>query len=247
MFDFLDLLDPTRPRCAVESHNNFPTAAGLASSSSAFAALALASTAAAGMERTRTELSRLARQGSGSACRSLWGGWVEWDRGSREDGSDSHGRPIATANHWEVCMLIAVVSSAPKPVGSTEGMLRTERSSPFYAAWVEQAQADVDHAKQALYDRDLHQLGTLMEHSTLKMHATMISAGIRYWKPTTVAVLESVEALRRDGIGAWYTMDAGPNVKVLCESKDAERVAAALRPHVGEVAVLGVGGDASVR
>ena len=86
-----------------------------------------------------------------------------------------------------------------------------------------------------------------MERSTLKMHATMISAGIRYWKPTTVAVLEAIEALRRAGVGAWYTMDAGPNVKVLCEAGDAERVAAALRPHVGTVAVLGVGGDASVR
>jgi len=245
--DFLTLIDPRRPPCRIVSDNNFPTAAGLASSASAFAALALAGTAAAGQTLSPQAMSVLARRGSGSACRSLWGGWVLWDRGARADGLDSHGTPIAPRDHWDIRVLVAMVSEGKKPIGSTAGMLKTQQTSPLYPGWVSSAEADITQARQALARRDLQALGEAMERSTLKMHATMISAGIRYWKPTTVAVLESVEALRRAGVGAWYTMDAGPNVKVLCEASDAERVAAAMRPHVGEVAVLGVGGDASVR
>ena len=245
--DFLTLIDPSRPPCRIVSDNNFPTAAGLASSASAFAALALAGTAAAGQTLSPQAMSVLARRGSGSACRSLWGGWVLWDRGARADGLDSHGTPIAPRDHWDIRVLVAMVSEGKKPIGSTAGMLKTQQTSPLYPGWVSSTEADITQARQALARRDLQALGEAMERSTLKMHATMISAGIRYWKPTTVAVLESVEALRRAGVGAWYTMDAGPNVKVLCEASDAERVAAAMRPHVGEVAVLGVGGDASVR
>ena len=244
--DFLYLIEPSRPPCAIVSENNFPTAAGLASSASAFAALALAGTAAAGQTRTTVELSRLARRGSGSACRSLWGGWVLWDRGSRPDGLDSHGAPLAPRDHWDIRVLVAMVSEGKKPIGSTAGMIKTQDTSPLYPGWVSSAEADIIQARAALLRRDLQALGEAMERSTLKMHATMISAGIRYWKPTTVAVLEAVEGLRRAGVGAWYTMDAGPNVKVICEADDAERVAEAIRAHVGQVAILGVGGDARV-
>ncbi len=244
--DFLSLIDPSRPPCAVVSDNNFPTAAGLASSASAFAALALAGTAAAGQTRSPLELSRLARRGSGSACRSLWGGWVLWDRGSRPDGLDSHGTPLAPRDHWDLRVLVAMVSEGVKPIGSTAGMIKTQETSPLYPGWVSSAEADITQAREALLRRDLQALGEAMERSTLKMHATMISAGIRYWKPTTVAVLEAVEGLRRDGVGAWYTMDAGPNVKVICEAGDAERVAAAISEHVGQVVILGVGGDARI-
>jgi diphosphomevalonate decarboxylase len=242
--DFLSLIDPRRPPCAIVSSNNFPTAAGLASSASAFAALALAGTAAAGQSHTPTALSRLARQGSGSACRSLWGGWVLWDRGEAADGHDSHGTPLAPRDHWDIKVVVAMVSAGRKPIGSTAGMIKTQETSPLYPGWVSSAEADITQARDALARRDLAALGEAMERSTLKMHATMISAGIRYWKPTTVAVLEAVEALRREGVGAWYTMDAGPNVKVLCESADAQRVVEAVQEHVEQVAVLGVGGDA---
>ena len=244
--DFLSLIDPARPPCRIVSDNNFPTAAGLASSASAFAALALAGAAAAGQTRSPREMSVLARRGSGSACRSLWGGWVLWKRGEAADGSDSHGTPIAPRDHWNLSVVVALVSKGKKPIGSTDGMLLTQRTSPLYPGWVDSAEADITQARDALSRRDLPALGEAMERSTLKMHATMISAGIRYWKPTTVAVLEAVEQLRREGVGAWYTMDAGPNVKVLCESQDAERVCAALKEHVSGVVALGVGGDARV-
>jgi len=245
----MDRLDPQRPPVRIQTHNDFPTAAGLASSASGFAALTLAALAASGRSLDVTQASVLARQGSGSACRSLWGGWVRWDRGEQDDGSDSHGVPIAGPTHWHVAMVVAVVSSAKKAVGSTAGMQRTARTSPYYPTWVDTAQADVVEGEAAVRARDLERLGRVMESSTYKMHATMHTTQppILYWQPATVAVLHEVAALRARGIGAWATMDAGPNVKVLCERSDADAVRDALTPLVDRVRVLGPGGAPRVR
>ena len=245
---FLDRLSADRPPCHVHSTNNFPAAAGLASSSSAFAALALAATRAAGHTHSPAALSALARQGSGSACRSLWGGFVVWHRGERTDGMDSHGIQIARADHWDVSMVVAVVSTARKAVGSTEGMMRSERTSALYPTWVAQAEADVAEGRAAVLDRDLERLGRVMESSTFKMHASMMTADppLLYWLPGSVACLQTVFALRRSGVSAWATMDAGPQVKVLCASSDAPRVRDALAPHATRVHILGPGGDPRV-
>ncbi len=243
---FLDLFDPGRPPCHIDTDNNFPTAAGLASSSSGFAALALAANAVTGGQRSLSALSALARRGSGSASRSLWGGWVIWDRGQREDGEDSVGAPLAPREHWDVALVVAMITTGRKAVGSTEGMIRTQETSPLYPGWVESSAEDLARARRAVLDRDLVTLGQVMEHSALKMHATMLAAHlpIRYWKPATLAALDAVEELRRDGVQAFYTMDAGPNVKVLCLAEHAERVAEALRAAVGDAQILGIGGDA---
>jgi diphosphomevalonate decarboxylase len=243
---FLDLVAGTdRPRCAVESTNNFPTAAGLASSASAFSALALAAAAAFDQDLDPTRLSILARQGSGSACRSLWGGWVRWDRGEEADGSDSHGFPIAPRDHWDIAVVVAVVGSGPKPIGSTAGMVRTQETCPLYPGWVDSAEEDVMEGETAVHLRDLDRLGAAMERSTYKMHATMIATWppIRYWRPQTVAVLEAVEHLRQGGTSAWSTMDAGPNVKVLCHRNDVPKVVAAIQTTGVRAQPLGVGGD----
>ena len=227
VFSFLDRIDSKRPPCLVTSDNNFPTAAGLASSSSAFSALALSATHAAQKTYTKQELSVLARQGSGSACRSIWGGWVQWNKGTQEDGKDSHGTPIAPADHWDVCMIIAVVSSKPKKIGSTKGMLASEKTSPFYSSWVHTAQKDVDKAQEALINKDIKTLGECMEHSTIKMHSTMMTTipTIRYWKPQSLAIIELVEELREEGFSCYQTMDAGPNVKILCPREEAKIIA----------------------
>ncbi len=245
---FLDRIDPARPPVEVLSQNNFPAAAGLASSASAFAALALAATAAAGLQPDRQALSVLARQGSGSAARSLWGGWVVWDRGERPDGLDSHAWPLAPADHWDLRLVVAVVSGSRKPVGSTEGMIRTQQTSPLFPAFVAAAPERLRLAIQAVQDRDLAALGEQMERSTYEMHATMISAWppVRYWQEGTVACLRTVEELRAQGVGAWSTMDAGPNVKVLCEAAQAEGVAERLREHAARVEVLRIGGEPRV-
>ena len=223
---FLDRLGEREP-CRVVSANNFPTAAGLASSSSGFAALALAAATAAGRALSPEQLSVLARMGSGSASRSLWGGFVRWQLGEQPDGSDSHGIPVAPADHWDVAMVVAVVSGAKKSVGSTEGMERSRHTSPYYQAWVDTAEAQVDEGQAAVLARDLPRLGEVMEASTLQMHSVMHTSRppIVYWAGRTLDCWHAVAELRRQGIGAWATMDAGPNVKVLCEGRDAEYVA----------------------
>lgn len=245
---FLDLVAPDRPPCEVVSDNDFPTGAGLASSASGFAALALAATRAAGLDLPLPALSALARQGSGSACRSLFGGYVRWPLGEAPDGSDCHAVPIAPADHWDLRMVVAVVASGPKAVGSTEGMERSRRTSPLWRTWVEHGPADVAEASVAIQQRDLERLGTVMEASTFRMHATMHTAvpPLLYWLPATVAALHEVFALRARGVGAWATMDAGPQVKVLCEPSDVAAVQEALKPTALQLHVHGPGGPARV-
>jgi diphosphomevalonate decarboxylase len=244
---FLDRIHPGRAPCVVRTSNNFPASAGLASSSSGFAALTLAYAAAAGLEKPRSTLSSWARLGSGSACRSLWGGWVEWRCGISPDGRDSHGEPVAPAEYWDVRMLVAIVSDQKKSVASTGGMERTRRTSPYFDTWTNTAGDDVERARSAIFRRDLTALGETMERSTYKMHATMHTAWppLIYWQPGTVACLHAVQHLRASGIEAWCTMDAGPNVKVLCRPDAVDAIAAALAPYA-RVEVLQPGGDPTV-
>ncbi|MFN7143254.1 MAG: diphosphomevalonate decarboxylase [Myxococcota bacterium] len=248
IFMCLDLLDPWRPRCVVTSENNFPTAAGLASSSSGFAALVVAADAASGRRRSIEDLAVFARRGSGSATRSLFGGWVEWPMGTRADGADSHGIPIAPEDHWDVRMLVAVLAPGPKETSSTEGMLHTQQTSPYFPVWTECAPRDVAEAKIAVKARDLEALGRIVERSAMRMHASMLAADppLCYWRAGTLAAVDAVRRLRAAGTGAWYTMDAGPNVKVLCEAADAEKVRAALAAVAERVEVLSPGGPARV-
>ncbi|MFH1469426.1 MAG: diphosphomevalonate decarboxylase [Pseudomonadota bacterium] len=245
---FLDLVDPDRPPCRVQSASNFPVAAGLASSSSAFAALALAATEAAGRHLDPARLSALARRGSGSACRSLAGGFVHWRRGDDPDGVDSFALPVAPDPAWELAVVVAVVHGGPKVVGSTEGMLRSADTSPCYPAFVAQNERLVAQGLAAVAARDLPALAEVMERSTLLMQASMSTAWppIRYLRSGSLAVLERIEALRAGGLVCGWTMDAGPNVKVVCSPADAEAVRGALAPLVSAAHVLGVGGPARV-
>jgi diphosphomevalonate decarboxylase len=240
VLSFLNTQFPGRPPCRVETENNFPSGAGLASSSSGFAALSLAAARATGQQLSLTELSILARRGSGSACRSLWGGFVRWDLGSALDGSDSHGSPIAGAEEWDVGMVVAIVSSQEKSVSSTDGMERSRLSSPYYQPWVDSAEADVQEGLAAIQNKDIERLGRAMEASTFKMHATMHTSvpPLVYWQPQTIACLHTVFELRQAGLGAWVTMDAGPQVKVLCMAADASKIAEALHPVAQTVHIL---------
>jgi diphosphomevalonate decarboxylase len=245
---WLDRLDPERPPVSVISDNDFPTGSGLASSASGFAALAVAASAAARIDLDLQALSALARQGSGSACRSLWGGFVAWHRGQRPDGRDSHGAPIAPPDHWDLSMVVAIVDPGPKGVGSTEGMERSRLTSPLFPGWVARAPDRLERATEAVLRRDLPELGQIMEQSTFEMHATMHTSEppLLYWLPGTVAALHRVFELRSAGVGAWATMDAGPQVKILCASVDAPRVRAALEEVVPRVVVLRPGPGASL-
>jgi diphosphomevalonate decarboxylase len=224
-------------RAEVTSLNTVPTAAGLASSASGFAALAVAAARAAGLPATPTVLSELARRGSGSAARSIFGGFVEMARGERPDGSDAVAAPVeAAADAWrDVRLVVAVTSEQAKAIGSTEAMERTARTSPYYAAWLASVPPDLAEARAAVAAHDLPRLGAVAERSALRMHASAMTAepAILYWNPATLAAMATVRALRARGVNAFFTIDAGPHVKVLCDVSDAVTVGNALEMTAG--------------
>jgi len=227
-----------RPTVSVRSTNHLPTAAGLASSASGFAALTLAAAAAFEVQLDRSALSGLARMGSGSAARSLWGGFVRLDRGHRPDGSDCLAKPVLPAEHWDVRLLVIQTTAGKKPIGSTAGMERSRTTSPYYGAWIDGSEADLERAQAALFARDLGALGPVVEHSALKMHACMLASdpAILYWNGTTVEVMRAVWQARAEGLAGYVTIDAGPHVKVLCDSSTADALAKRLAAVPGVVA-----------
>ena len=220
----LRALGGKRERARVRSHNDFPTASGLASSASGFAALVVAGSAAYGLGLSAAEQSALSRRASASAARSIFGGWAELlaDADSASE--------IFPPDYLDLKVVIALTTLGPKAVGSTSGMLQTQATSPYYAAWVSEAPALFERAKRALAERDFPSLGEAMEASTMMMHASMLAArpALVYLRGATLDVLERVRLLRADGIAAYATMDAGPHVKVFVPSGDAPRVEAAL-------------------
>lgn len=234
----------------VESENNFPTAAGLASSASAFAALSLAAAKAARLEISESELSVLARLGSGSAARSLFGGFVEMKQGEKDDGSDSFAFQLYPKDYWDLRLLIAVTSTDKKKIGSTDGMKLSKETSPYYNQWVASSHGDLTDMRDALKSRDFQKLGELSELSCLKMHALALSAnpGLLYWNGATVEGIHRIRALRRQGIEVYFTIDAGPQLKAICEPDSVAEARAALEqiPGVKNVISTALGDDAEI-
>ncbi len=224
-------------RAEVVTVNTVPTASGIASSASGFAALALAASRAASLELSPVELSELARRGSGSAARSIFGGFVEMQRGTRTDGADSVARPLSEGEGWDVRMVIVMTSTERKSIGSTEAMERAALTSPYFVAWLASIDRDLTEARAAIAAHDLSRLGAITERNCLRMHATTLSSEppIVYWNATTLDVMRTVGDLRAAGIPAFFTIDAGPHVKVLCAARDAENVHNAVRIVPGVV------------
>lgn len=234
----------------VVSHGNFPMAAGLASSAAGFAALALAARAAAGLPRDVRAESRLARRGSGSASRSIQGGFCAWLRGEREDGEDSYAEQLFPASHWpSLRLLVAVVSGEEKEVKSRDGMRSTVETSPYYPAWVRDAEAELGNARRLIADKDLDGLGALAERNAWRMHATALAADppLCYLKPSTLALIQALPAARREGVPVYFTLDAGPNPVLLTEERHVDAVRALALSHgAREVVLCEPGGDAQV-
>lgn len=214
----------------VTSDNNFPTAAGLASSASGFAALVVAANEAYGTGMDQRRLSQLARQSSGSAGRSLFGGFAEQNLGVADDGSDCQAFGIAAADHWPLEVVIAITSDAAKNIGSSEGMVRSAATSEYFSSWVATAASDVDDARQAVLSRDFDKLAAVSESSCLKMHAVMLASRppLVYWNGATVDCMNRVRELRDSGSGTFFTIDAGPQVKAVCLPGHGDSVAGAL-------------------
>lgn len=209
----------------IDSQNFVPTAAGLASSASAYAALATACNEALQLNLSDKDLSRLARRGSGSASRSIFGGFAEWEKGHDDETSYAH--PI-DADHWEdeLSMIFVVINNQSKKVSSRSGMSLTRDTSRFYQYWLDHVDEDIKEAKQAIEAKDFKQLGEVIEANGLRMHATNLGSQ----PPFTYLVQESYDAMaivhecRKMGVPCYFTMDAGPNVKVLVEKKNKQLV-----------------------
>ncbi|MCW8846392.1 MAG: diphosphomevalonate decarboxylase [Gammaproteobacteria bacterium] len=234
-------------RARVESDNDFPTGAGLASSASGFAALVVAGASALGLNLDTQQLADLARRASGSAARSLLGGFVELLLPAA-DGPSTPVRSLRAAHEWPLAVAIAITSSRTKSVGSTEGMERSRLTSPYYPAWVSSAEDDLAYARQAISDRDFLSLARVSEFSCLKMHALAMSSepGLLYFNGATVECLHRIRTLRTQGVPVFFTVDAGPQVKAVCLPEALEQVGQALAdvPGVQKIIRCGLGAGA---
>lgn len=226
VFAFIDLFRGTQDiNIAVDTVNSIPTSAGLASSASGFAALTLALNDFFRLDLPLPVLSAFARMGSGSAARSLYHGFVEWHKGEQADGMDSFAEPISTI--WQDFRLgLVKISTAEKKINSRDGMNRTVETAQLYQAWPKQAEHDLQKIRHAIAERDFISLGETAEHNALSMHATMIATWppVLYWQSQSVTTMQTVWALRAQGLPVYFTMDAGPNVKLLFEEENSQAV-----------------------
>ncbi|OUC09468.1 hypothetical protein RY27_02680 [Litorilinea aerophila] len=230
-------------RARVVSQNNFPAAAGIASSASGFAALTVAGCRALGLELSPTRLSALARRGSGSACRSIFGGFVEWEQG--HDDTTSVARPLFPAEHWDLHDVVAVVSRAAKAVSSAGGH-QVAATSPFNAARIASLPPLLATVRDAIAARDISRLGPAIEQDALAMHGVMMTShpSLLYWQPGTVEVLHAVRRWRQEeGLAVYFTIDAGPNVHLICEQDQVAPVVQRLQQlaSVQQILVSGPG------
>jgi diphosphomevalonate decarboxylase len=223
----------------VQSSNNFPSGAGIASSASAFAALTLAAASAAGLNLTEPELSALARLGSGSAARSVPGGFVEWAVGQDGQPESSYAFSIAPPEHWDLVDVIAIVSQKQKSVSSTSGHVLA-RTSPLQDARVAGAAARLQRCRDALLAKDFPRFAEIVEADSNLMHAVMLTSNpsIIYWEPITLAIIKSIRRWRAEDLPVCFTIDAGPNVHCLCQSQAAPEVERRLRSNLDVTRIL---------
>ena len=238
--DFLDIIRKMAGitlYADVVSSNNFPTGAGIASSAAAFSALALAGSKAAGLDLDEKALTRLARRGSGSASRSVPDGFVEWLPGTTDD--DSYSISLASASSWDLRDVIAVVAAGEKKTGSSEGH-GLAGTSPFQTTRVADAPRRLSICREAVLTRDFEKLAAVMELDSDMMHAVMMTSNppLFYWEPASLRIIKSVPVWRSQGIPCAYTLDAGPNVHVLCPASSMKDISSRLSAMEGVTSVL---------
>jgi diphosphomevalonate decarboxylase len=236
---YLDLLRQhfDVPPLRIDSSNNFPTAAGLASSASGFAALTTAINQHCNLQMNNDQLSDYSRQASGSAARSIYGGFVALGE------PDWIAEPLLNSEEWPLKVVIAITDTRQKTVSSSEGMSRSAETSAYYPDWVSSTRDDYVTARKAVSNRDFEHLAQLAESSCLKMHAVMTTSipAMIYWRPATVACIETIRHLQTDGLKVFFTIDAGPQIKAVCIPEHASQIAEALSKVPGVVSTTTVG------
>jgi len=241
---FLALLRKSYPISAIkiETNNNFPTGAGLASSASGFAALITALNSHFALKLSDTDRSSWARQGSASAARSIFSGFISlappiW-----------HARTIAARDHWPLDTVVAITSGSQKTVSSTQGMESSRTTSSYYQQWVSSSSDDLSQGIEAVTHKDFEKLAGVAELSCLKMHSVMLTTvpTLAYWNPATFACMNAVRDLRKGGTPVFFTIDAGPQLKAICEPQYSDAVAETLANVTGvhQTMICGMGGGA---
>lgn len=240
VFNYLDFLRDKyqiKTPLSVKSVNHVPTAAGLASSSSAFAALAACFNYEFDLNLSKRELSKLARIGSGSATRSVYGGFVKWEKGNDDDSSFA----IALDEHpsMDLQMLAVELNQREKKLSSTAGM-KLATSSPFYQPWLVRNELELNEMQAAISQNDFTKLGQLAELSACEMHAVNLTAKptFTYFEPNTLRVINLVTELRKQGIECYFTIDAGPNVKLLCQKENVKEIISQVQALLGSVKIV---------
>jgi len=220
----------------VISENNFPTGVGLSSSASGMAALSLGATKAAGLDLSEKDLSRLARLGSGSACRSMADGWVEWVKGDSD--KNSYAKSVFSKDHWDLRILVVVLSQKKKKISSSRGMAEA-KTSEFFKTRIKGMENKLIKIKQAIKDKNFSLVGEIMENEALNMHAVMLTQrpSLIYWLPETVMVMQAVQGWRSKDLESYFTVNTGQNVLVICEAKNEEKLVKKLKSINGVIEV----------
>jgi len=215
-------------KAKVVSVNNFPKSSGLASSASGFAALTVAATSAAGLKLSEKQLTILARLGSGSACRSIPDGFVEWIAGKTHQ--SSFARSIYPAKYWDISILVALVEGEKKKVSTTSGH-KLARTSPFFGTRLKNINRKISLIKHLIKEKKFREFGQLVENESLEMHAIMLTStpSLIYWQPATVAVMRHVRDLRHQGLPVYFTIDAGPHLFLICQNSDLTSITERLK------------------
>lgn len=244
IIDFIHLFRTTysiSDHFVIKTHNNFPTGAGLASSSSGFAALAIGLATLCRLNLSQRELSILARQGSGSASRSITGGIVIWHKGELPDGTDSYAEQLFDEHHWpELRILVVVINDATKKISSRDGMRITTTTSPSYGQWLKTSEKRMVEIIPALAAKDFLHVGHIAEQDWSGMHTSMLDASpcLDYWTTTSYIVMDTIRALRTKGTPVFFTTEAGPNVKVLCFHNNASLIKQTLASIPGVISII---------
>lgn len=245
--DRIRMLSGLNMRAKVTSQSNFPLSIGLASSASGFAALTLAASKAAELELPLKDLSILARKGSGSACRSIFGGFVEWY--ASKDDADSYAEQIVDQTYWNLIDIITIVREEEKELSSTRGHAAAE-SSPLQNGRVQDAVRRLGECRRAILDRNFNKLALIVEADSNMMHSVMLTSNppILYWEPATVTIMRNIVSWRREGLEVCYTIDAGPNVHCICTAESALEIEKRLSKLSGVKRILTsrVGGNARI-
>jgi diphosphomevalonate decarboxylase len=234
----------------INTFNNFPTSAGLASSASGFAALTKAASALFDLNLSTKQLSQIARLGSGSASRSIFGGFVEWHKGTSDDGSDCFAEQIAESDSFPLSVIIAITSSSIKKISSRVGMKESALTSPYYQSFVQSSDEDITLIKKAILEKDFSLLAEISMRSTVKMHSVMMTTTppLFYWNSKTFEIIELIRNLHLNNYPVFFTIDAGPQVKIITLKENEDFIVQKINKinQISEIFVTTLGNGAEI-